>query len=267
VSNRERIEKAAEAVERRYEERDRMLDKRQEDFKVIEEVFDRPTREGVYKLIRQGIILDIEGVIKSGKEARIYWGSGSEEQEIAIKIYYTSTADFRRGMLKYIEGDRRFKKVKRSPKGIVYAWTQKEFNNLQLAEEAGVNSPRPIAFNRNILVMTFIGENGFPAPLLKEIDPLDPEEFYLELLNEIRLLYTKVDLVHGDLSEYNIMMWEGRPVIFDISQALLKEHPLAEPLLKRDIANINTYFTRLGVEVVNTDKIEMWVKGESKELS
>jgi RIO kinase 1 len=266
VSGRERVEKVAEAMERRYEERDRMLDKKQEDFKVIEEVFDRLTLEGVYKLIRQGVITDIEGVIKAGKEARIYWGVGQDEREIAIKIYYTATADFRRGMLKYIEGDRRFKRVSRSPRSVIYTWTQKEFNNLQLAEEAGVNSPRPIAFNRNILVMTFIGEDGVPAPLLREIDPLDPERFYLELLDEVRRLYTKAGLVHGDLSEYNIMIWEGRPVIFDVSQALLIDHPLSESLIDRDIVNVNNYFRRLGVDAIDPDEVELWVKGESEKL-
>ncbi len=169
--------------------------------------------------------------------------------------------------MKYIEGDRRFKRVRRSPRGIIYTWTQKEFNNLQLAEEAGVNSPRPIAFNRNVLVMTFIGSDGVPAPLLREVDPEDPEDFYLKLLEGARLLYTKASLVHGDLSEYNVMVWEEAPVIFDVSQAMLKEHPLAESLLQRDITNINAYFSRLGVDVIEAEKVESWIKGESEDLS
>lgn len=267
MSDRERVEKKAEAAERSMEERDRMLNKRQENYKVIEEVFDHLTVEGVDKLIRQGKIKDLEGVIKAGKEARVYWGIGPEDEELAIKIYYTTTADFRRGMLKYIEGDRRFKRIRRTPRGIVYAWTQKEFKNLQLAEQAGVNSPRAIAFNRNILVMSFIGNDGVPAPLLREIDPEDPSAFYLKILNEARLLYTKAGVVHGDLSEYNIMVWEEAPVIFDVSQALLIEHPLAGPLLKRDISNINAYFNRLRVDVVDSEDVETWVKGESEDLS
>ena len=60
MADRERVESRAEADERRREERDLMLDKRQEDFKVMEEVFDRLTTEGVYKLLRQGIIKDID---------------------------------------------------------------------------------------------------------------------------------------------------------------------------------------------------------------
>ncbi len=267
MSNRDRIEERAEAAERSREERDLMLNKRQERYEVIDEVFDHLTVEGIDKLIRRGTIKDIEGVIKAGKEARIYWGIGPEDEELAIKIYYTTTADFRRGMLKYIEGDRRFKRVKRTPRGIVYTWTQKEFKNLQLADEACVNCPKPIAFNRNILVMSFIGEDGVPAPLLREIEPANPKDFYYKLLDEARLLYVKAGLVHGDLSEYNIMVWEAAPVIFDVSQALLNEHPLADPLLIRDISNVNTYFSRLGVDVVDSGAVEMWIKGESEELS
>ena len=267
MSERDRIERKAEAYERHHEERDLMLTKRQENYKVIEEVFDHLTIEGIYKLIRQRVIGDIEGVIKAGKEARIYWGTSPEQKELAIKIYYTSTADFRKGMLKYIEGDRRFKRIKKSPRGIIYTWTQKEFRNLQAAVESGVNAPRPIAFNRNILVMTFIGEDGIPAPLLREVDLEDPTEFYKMILLELKLLYTKASLVHGDLSEYNIMVWEGKPVIFDVSQALLIEHPLANSLLQRDIKNVNAYFKRLGADIIESEKVETWVKGGSENLS
>lgn len=268
MSGRDRVEREAEAAERRYEEESLMLDKRQEEFKVIEEVFDRPTLEGVYKLIHQKVIDEIHGVIKAGKEARIYWGKDPEDRELAIKIYYTSTADFRKGMMQYIQGDPRFKRVRRSSvRNVIYTWTQKEYKNLQLAEEAGVNAPRPIAFNRNILVMTFIGHDGVPAPLLREVELSDPDEFYSELIREVRLLYTGAGLVHGDLSEYNIMVWQEAPIIFDVSQALLTNHPLSESLIQRDIANVNYYFGRLGVDTFEDGKLEMWVKGESEDLS
>jgi RIO kinase 1 len=267
LSKRERIEKRAEATERRYEEESLMLNKRQEEFKTIEEVFDRPTLEGVYKLFNLKVIAEIFGVIKAGKEARIYWGKGPEGAELAIKIYLTASAEFRRGMLQYIRGDPRFKRFKKSQRGIIYTWTQKEYKNLQLAEKAGVNSPRPIAFRRNILVMTFIGVDGVSAPLLRELSPANPTDFYMKLLNEMRLLYVKAGLVHGDLSEYNIMVWEEAPVIFDVSQAMLTSHPIADSLLKRDISNINQKFRRLDIDVFEQEKLELWIKGESEELS
>jgi len=267
VSENGRFEKNADEITRRYEEESLMLKKRSEEFKVIEEVFDRLTLEGIYKLMHRRIIDTIHGVVKAGKEARIYWGQNPEAEELAIKIYYTATADFRKGMLKYIEGDPRFRRVRRDPRSIIYTWTQKEFKNLKLAEEADVNAPRPSAFYRNILVMSFIGSDGVPAPLLREIDPTEPETFYRQLLLQMRLLYTRVQLVHGDLSEYNIMVWEDAPVIFDISQAVLIAHPMSDMLIQRDIENVNSYFSRLGVEVIDNDTVEEWVKGGAEDLS
>jgi len=267
VSDRGRFEREADEIDRRYEEESLMLKKRSEEFKVFEEVFDRLTLEGVYKLMHRKVIDMIHGVVKAGKEARVYWGQSPEGAELAIKIYYTATADFRRGMLKYIEGDPRFRRVRKAPRSIIYTWTQKEYKNLKLAEKAGINAPRAIAFYRNILVMSFIGRDGVPAPLLREVDPSDPEAFYKQLLREMRMLYTQVQLVHGDLSEYNIMVWEDVPVIFDISQAVLKAHPMSDVLIRRDIDNVNSYFSRLGVEVVDAKSLEQWVKGGAEDLS
>jgi len=73
-------------------------------------------------------------------------------------------------------------------------------------------------------------------------------------------------LVHGDLSEYNIMIWEEKPVICDISQAVLLDHPLSDQLLRRDIVNINNYFSELGVEVLDLETIERWVRGGAEDL-
>lgn len=266
MSDRRSIESKADSLERRSEEENLMLEKESDELEVLEEVFDRFTREGIDKLMRKNVINKIHGVIKAGKEARVYWGEAPNEDELAIKIYYTTTADFRRGMMKYIEGDPRFKKIKRGTHSLIYMWTQKEFKNLQLCERAGMNTPKPITFNKNILVMTFIGSDGIPAPLLREVSLDYPEEFYMDLLSELRLLYTGARLVHGDLSEYNIMIWNKIPVIFDLSQALLVTHPLSDELLQRDISNVNKYFKRLGMDTAENDKLEQWVKGGTKNL-
>jgi RIO kinase 1 len=266
MSDRRSIESKADSLERRSEEENLMLEKESDELEVLEEVFDRFTREGIDKIIRRNVIDKIHGVIKAGKEARIYWGEAPSGDELAIKIYYTTTADFKRGMIKYIEGDPRFKKIQRGTRSLIYMWTQKEFKNLQLCDKANVNTPKPIAFNKNILVMTFIGSDGVPAPLLREVSLDDPGKFYLDLLSELRLLYTGARLVHGDLSEYNIMVWNEVPVIFDLSQALLVTHPISDELLQRDISNVNTYFKRLGVVIAENDKLEQWVKGGAKDL-
>jgi len=82
---------------------------------------------------------------------------------------------------------------------------------------------------------------------------------YLRLLKCVKALYRKAGLVHGDLSEYNVMNWKERPVIFDMSQAVLLEHPMAEQFLRRDIINLNQFFRKLGVNVKKDEETYKWV--------
>ena len=254
----ERIERMLRMVE----ERDRMLYKdRLEYVETFEEVFDRPTLEALYILLRRGILTEIIGTVKAGKESRVYWGKGPNGEDVAVKIYLTLTAEFRRGILKYIEGDPRFKRIRRDQRSLIYAWASKEFKNLRRAYEAGVRVPKPYGVMRNVLVMEFIGEDGEPAPLLKDCILEDPEEVYAELMEMVRLLYQKAELVHGDLSEYNIMVWDGKPVLFDVSQAVPLSHPLAHTLLCRDLRNLARYFSNLGVPVLEPEEAYRWVTG------
>jgi len=214
----------------------------------------------VYSLLNRGIIKQLLGVVKSGKESRIYRGVGPDGENLAVKIYLTVSSEFRRGMIPYIEGDPRFKAVKRDSKSLVYTWARKEFANLQKALEAGVRVPKPMVVEKNVLVMEFIGENGVSAPTLREEWPSNPKTMYRTLLSNVKKLYREVGLVHGDLSEYNIMNDKGQPVIFDMGQSVLVEHPLASELLVRDLKNLNTYFARR-VPVKDVDYLFKWVTG------
>ena len=266
LPGRKGIEEEADVHERRYEEESLMLEKNRESFQVLEEVFDNSTIQAINRLYKRGIIEEIYGAVNAGKEARIYYGINTDGDELAVKIYYTKTADFRRGMMRYIEGDPRFSKIRRNPRSIVYAWAQKEFKNLQLIHGAGIICPKPIDFYRNIVVMTFIGEDGIPAPLLKDVKLLNPSEFYNDLLSQVKLMYTKAKLVHGDLSSYNIMVWDSKPVIFDVSQAMLVSHPISDELVTRDVNNINNFFEGLSVKVYDYELLEEWIKGGAEEL-
>ncbi len=100
--------------ERTVERRDRMLE---HDFSAdratVEEVFDKATLMVIYSLLNSGVLDEIHGVVSAGKEARVYWGKTKEGKELAVKVYLTASAEFKKGMLKYIEGDYRFKSVKR----------------------------------------------------------------------------------------------------------------------------------------------------------
>jgi RIO kinase 1 len=266
MSDRREYEEQGDKLTRKYEEDALFKDKNKEEFRVIEEVFDRLTLKGMLKLLNKGTIDKLHGVVKAGKEARVYYATDLDGKALAVKIYYTHTAEFRKGMMQYIQGDPRFKRVRNNARSMIYTWNQKEFSNLQLCEEAGINSPRPIDFIRNILVMSFIGEDGVPAPLLRERDPLDPQAFYDQVIDEMQRMWQKAGLAHGDLSEYNIMINEEKPVIFDVSQAMLTIHPMAPILVERDIQNINYCFKRLGAKIRDPEELKEWITGGTDEL-
>ena len=221
---------------------------------TIEEVFDKATLMVIYQLLNSGVLYEVHGVVNAGKEARVYRGKTKEGKDLAVKIYLTASAEFKKGMLKYIEGDYRFKGVKRDTRSLIFTWAQKEFRNLEQASRAKVRVPKPIAVKNNVVVMEFIGKDGVNAASLKEQAPSDPEKVYEVLLTYVERLYRKAELVHGDLSEYNIMMWKGKPVVFDVAQAVPTSHPMADFFLRRDLTNVNKFFKRLGVKVLSDEE-------------
>ena len=249
---RERINRQERTVERR----DRMLDHNHtQERATIEEVFDQSTRMVLYHFLSSGILNEVNGVVSAGKEARVYWGKTKTGEDRAVKIYLTSSAEFKKGMMMYIEGDYRFKNIKRDTRSLISTWAQKEFRNLDAADKAKVRVPKPIAVERNIVIMEFIGKDGVSAPSLKEQPPEDPQKTYKQLLTFMKRLYQKAELIHGDLSEYNLMTWKGKLVMFDMSQSVPTSHPLAQFLLNRDITNVNRFFSRQGIKVRSNEEI------------
>jgi RIO kinase 1 len=232
-----------------------MKNKRSEDYQVIEEVFDKPTLLVIYGFMNNGVIDEIHGVVNAGKEARVYWGKDPQGNELAIKIYLTSSADFKKGMIPYIEGDQRFAHVRKDTRSLIYTWAQKEYKNLQRAKEAGVNVPEALAVQKNVLIMNFIGKNGKRAPLMKETTLEDPEKVFKILLTYMKRLYSKASLVHADLSEYNVMIWKRKPVVFDVAQSVLVSHPMADKFLRRDIENLHKYFNRKVPDILSVDEM------------
>jgi len=220
-------------------------------FETLEEVFDRATILAVLELVRKGILYELKGVVSAGKEARVYWGVNTKGEDLAVKIYLTSTSEFRKGLIKYIRGDPRFEgNIPRSTRKLMILWARKEFRNYKLMYEANVSVPKPIAQHENILVMEFIGEKGVRAPLLKEVflDYDEYEQLFWNLLEDVKKMYTKAELVHGDLSEYNVMIWRDKYYIIDVSQAVKISHPNALNFLRRDLGNLYRYFVKeLGI--------------------
>ncbi|PCN51291.1 serine protein kinase RIO [Candidatus Geothermarchaeota archaeon ex4572_27] len=236
-----------------------MLIKDSEHEETVEEVFDRTTVMTIYKLMNAGVIGEFKGVVSAGKEARVYAATDSEGNPIAVKIFLTKTAEFRRGRMKYILGDPRFEGMRLADRNIVYAWAAKEYKNLKLAYEAGAYVPRPIKQEKNVLVMEFIGENFTPAPILKDL-PRVTEYMFLQVLRQVRILYRRAGLVHADLSEYNIFYYKRKPILFDFGQAVLTSHPNAEAYLVRDISNVIQFFRERGVAVLDLDTALEYVK-------
>lgn len=257
----ETLEKKLRLREKRYEVERLMREKRSEELESLEEVFDKSTLMLLYRILDQGRLSQIHGCIEAGKESRVYWGEDSEGEDVAVKIYLKASAEFRKGRLMYIEGDPRFQRIRKDTRSLVYLWAQKEFRNLQAASSAGASVPRPILVRGNILVMQFIGEKGTSAPLLKDLGQVSAA-MCQRLLKNIKLLYQKAGLVHGDLSEYNVMIWKKRPFIIDMSQAVVVDHPLSDVFLKRDLANLSNYFSKHSIEVKQVNELEKWVKGE-----
>lgn len=224
-----------------------------EDRQVGSEVFDSITLKTLYKLANSGYIHRLNGAISTGKEANVFKGADENGNFVAVKIYRVTTSDFKK-MQTYIQGDPRFHVRTSNKRQLVNAWVNKEFRNLQRAEEAGVKVPKPIVAKNNVLVMEFIGdEEGDAALPMRHSDIRDPEELLNKIIKNMKLLYGEAGLVHGDLSSYNILIQDREPVIIDISQGMTKDHPISEELLNRDIGNIVKDFKKLGIKVSNEE--------------
>jgi RIO kinase 1 len=231
-------------------------------FEVVEEVFDTSTILTIVELYRRGVLRRLSGVISAGKEARVYLGYGRGGEPIALKIYLTSSAEFRRGIYKYIIGDPRFEGLKiKDTRSLIYTWARKEYRNLSKMHEAGVKVPKPIACLNNVLVMEFIGEGRERYPLLveayRELTMEELGDVYRLVLEELEKIVCRARLVHGDLSEYNVMLKpELDIVVIDVGQAVDVNHPNALDFLKRDVENINRFFKReAGIEVEDDEVV------------
>ena len=221
---------------------------------TLESVFDERTIFQLNKLTVNGPLDRVEGIISAGKEANVYLAYDLEGNEVAIKIYKIDS-NTSKWMRNYIVGDPRFKRIPHNISKIIYLWASKEYKNLKRAEKAGLRVPKPIFVKNNILIMEYIGFGPIPAPKLKDIkDPKEIISLLGEILEMMKLLYQKAKLVHGDLSEFNILYHNQQPVIIDISQAVSIQHPKAEIYLVRDIKNIFNFFQKLGIEMPNPEE-------------
>ncbi|MCL2786515.1 MAG: serine protein kinase RIO [Methanomassiliicoccaceae archaeon] len=230
---------------------------------TVDEVFDRQTLMAIYDLMTGGILDSVKFPISTGKEGNVFYAEEEDGEPLALKIFRTSTSTFKR-VGRYIEGDPRFKGLSGNRRKMIYAWTNKEYRNLQRYCEAGLPVPEPVAFNKNCLAMEYIGDETGPAPQLKDVFLEDPDDIYDEVISFIIDGWQVAHLVHGDMSEYNILMMDGDPILIDCGQAMTSDHFNAKELLLRDIENVNRFFKNRGADIISKDIImEETLKGSS----
>jgi RIO kinase 1 len=215
----------------------------------------------------------------SGKEAMIYVVRCGEDVRCA-KIYKEANLRSFRQSVDYTEG-RKVKNSRRAramEKGSRYgrkakeeAWQSTEVDALYRLAAASVRVPRPYDFVDGVLLMELVtdGESR-PAPRLNDVvlTPGEAREFHLTLIREVvRMLCAGV--VHGDLSEYNVLLGSEGPVIIDLPQAVdAASNAHASSMLDRDVGNLTRYFGRFAPELLDTEYgKEIWSLYKSGKLT
>jgi len=217
------------------------------DRRVFDAVFDRLTLMSLYKIMKSGVIDTLDFPIARGKEAHVFHGTG-ESGPVAVKIFHTSNAVFK-NLVQYIEGDPRFGGLRRRHRDLVDIWVRKEYRNLLRLSKWGLNVPKPLAVNKNVLVMDYLGTSTAPSPRLKDVQVENPQSVYEELLEFLAVMWQKANLVHGDFSPYNIMWHENTPVVIDVGQAVIQSHPRSEEFLVRDVTRLVEWANKSGIDV------------------
>jgi RIO kinase 1 len=217
-----------------------------EQFKLDDGAFDDATYAAIYKLVQDGHVGAFGGPISTGKEANVYEALDGDGGDVAVKVYRVNASNFKQ-MRDYLEGDPRFEGIRGDKKAVVLAWTRKEYSNLLRAANAGVRVPDPVAVQRNVLVMELIGQEGDAAPTLADVDVENPDTAFDVVREYIRRLYS-AGLVHGDLSEYNIVVYDGELVVIDVGQAVTTHHGNHDDFLRRDCRNVANFFARQGAD-------------------
>lgn len=237
----------------RKAEADRYRSKDKHDRATAEQVMDPRTRMILFKLLNRGLITEINGCISTGKEANVYHATSKAGDEYAIKIYKTSILVFK-DRDKYVSGEFRFRSgyCRHNPRKMVRTWAEKEMRNLLRMKNAGLNVPEPILLRSHVLVMTFCGKDGWPAPKLKDVDisTTKARELYRDCVIMMWNIFNKCKLVHADLSEFNLLYHDGHIVVIDVSQSVEHDHPHALEFLRKDCTNITDFFAKKDVIII-----------------
>ena len=236
------------------------------------------TPKGLQPLIDDGVIDEVIRSLKSGKEATVYMVRSADRIRCA-KVYrdmaqrsFQRRAQYQEG--RKVRGSRETRAMGKNTrfgrKEQEHEWKNAEVDALYRLVEAGVRVPKPFGYFNDVLIMELVTDSvGEPAPRLGEID-LSPEtarEYHSFLVRQIvRML--AIGLIHGDLSEFNVLVAPDGPVIIDLPQVVnAAGNNGALAMLERDTNNIRATLGRFAPELLTTEYArEMWSLYEQGEL-
>jgi hypothetical protein len=140
---------------------------------------------------------------------------------------------------------------------MVRTWAEKEMRNLKRLASVGIACPVPHLLKSHVLVMDFLGVKGWCAPRLKDASLTQEQsmECYISIVIDMRRMYHECNLVHGDLSEYNVLWHEEKPVIIDVSQSVEQAHPFSSEFLRKDITNITDFFAKKNLNILTKTEL------------
>ena len=236
------------------------------------------TPSDLQSLIEDGVIDEVVRSLKSGKEATVYVVRSGDQLRCA-KVYrnmaqrsFQKRAQYQEG--RKIRGSRQARAISKSTrfgrKEQEAAWKNAEVDALYQLVAAGARVPKPHGYFDGVLIMELMTDAaGNPAPRLGEVE-LSPEiarDYHRILIQEVvRMLC--IGLIHGDLSEFNVLVTADGPVIIDLPQAVnAAGNNAALAMLERDVNNLRTTLARFAPELLATDFArEMWSLFEQGEL-
>lgn len=212
-----------------------------EKFKVFEGVFDEFTLQTLEMMKRKHYYDELGKPIKTGKEGDVYFAYRGDKV-LAIKIYRMTSANFKK-ISQYILRDYRFRNIKGSLRKVILRWAEKEFRNVSLCHKHQMSVPYMYKVFNNVIIMDYI-EGG----MLKDVDLQNPKEFFELLKEQLKIMKHQAKLIHGDLSEFNIMVENELPIIIDWGQGMSIKNETDYDELKdlyiRDIKNICHYMNK-----------------------
>lgn len=209
--------------------------------------------------VKAGVLEAFGKPLGVGKEADVFDALDPKRTRVAVKFHRLGRISFRQTRRKrgYILDRAGWLFQSRLA-------AEKEFEALRLVHENGVSVPEPICQNRHAIVMGMI-EGGELARWREITNPAGVLE---EILVNVRHAFLNAGVVHGDLSEYNVILKpDMRILIIDWPQFVRRDHPNAEELLRRDVKNVLVFFTRKFKVKVRLDNAYDFVSGKTRTLT